>query len=335
MKKLLVLLLALSMVAGAFAQATVGGYVRVRGVIAEDAAYDEFDFTYVNRLRLNLGWTSEDGNVHFAARLQAEPAATGVAPLWTNFAFGRVRLADKMVVISAGALWNTDYTLASGASEWYLGNVENNAELADTFGEHQGMLFQVLPVEGLSLGLMARPDGAELSINQFDIYGRYTIEGIGNVVAHWAFNDPIEDEISASFQFTGVEDLVVAVGYKANSGENAPLAGINDTDAIFGIVDYTIGDLTAEVAAEFNITDEWVYVEGFLRYDLAKDLFVLGTFAYDQDSVYLGGAVVANDSTYFVGLELQHTIGRAYLAVHLTYDDFAGFQIPLAVRVTF
>lgn len=307
MKKLFVLLLALTVLAGAvFAQATVNGYIRTIGTIKEDGTFSD-----AYRLRLNLSWKSEDGNVSFAARIQNDVLVGFSAP---NYAYGTIKLADGKVAISGGKLWNFDYDLSSTGSDYAAtGNVANGGWYLGT----TGMLFQFMPVEALSIGLLADPDGADLGIGQFGLNAKYAIEGVGDILLASKFADPFDTSfLSATFKFTGVEGLVAAVGYKGLA-----------TNGVFGFFSYEKDALYVEVAPEMNFDTDLTYVEALVKYTMDK-VAIAGLFGYDSLGTTLG------DEIWFGG-ELYYTVGKGQLVVCAQYGDVTGFALPLVVKVSF
>lgn len=336
MKKLLVLLLALVVVGGVFAQATVNGYVRTIGTISDG------NFSYADRLRLNLSWS--DDNVGFKARLQGTtsaaadttatladdtlfPADADALPdvltisgakndIAVKYAYGWVNLFDGKAKITGGFLDNYDYDISSGVSEYQLGNVANDGwALAGV----RSMLFQFYPVAGLDLGLAVTPAAKEIGLDTFGFNVKYTIENIGAVVVESTMGEDFAaSRYSASFQYTGVEGLTASVGYKHAADE---------TMNIYGLVNYVAGDLTVELAPEFNIDESMTYVEGYVSYAMGDATFnVLA--AYDTDNMNL-------DGTYFFGLEAIYKISKATLQANFYYDEVAEWSIPLVVKVAF
>lgn len=322
MKKLVVLLLALTMVVGAVsAQATVNGYVRSWGTYEANSG----DFTLANRLRLTLGFTSADGNVTFGTRLQVgnwmAPGATEVYDYndlqIADYAYGQIKLAEGKVVVSGGRLWNFDYDISSSGSDYAAtGNVVNGAYTYFYAAGADGMLFQVLPVEGLNIGLLVRPEAGDSGLEEFGLGAKYTIADIGDVIVTAVGADQIEDtNLTASFAFTGVEGLFAAVGYKGLSAHG-----------IYALVNYSKDALFAEVAPEYNVTDETFYIEGLVKYTMG-DIAISGLAGYDN------GTTLGNE--FWVGGELYYTVGKGQIVLIAQYGDVAGFSCGPVVRVNF
>lgn len=327
MKKLFVLLLALTMVVGAVsAQATVNGYVRSMATYDTEAE----TFTLANRLRLTLGWTSEDGNVAFGARIQngdwTVPANTlGVA----DYAYGKIKLADGKVVVQGGKLWDFSYDISSTGSDYAAtGNVANGGGYG-VFAANNGMLLQVLPVEGLNVGLFLFPDATDAGWQEFGLGAKYTIADIGDVVFHMMGAQDIADSaLSASFAYTGMEGLFAAVGYKGLTAH-----------AIYALVNYTMDALFLEVAPEYNVTNETFYIEAMAKYTVGN-FAIAGLFGYDSKpaaapaDALLGGSATTSNG-YWVGAELYYTVGKGQMVLVAKYGEESGFAVSPVVRVNF
>jgi len=330
MKKLFVLLLALTMVVGAVsAQATVNGYVRSMATYDAEAE----TFTLANRLRLTLGWTSEDGNVNFGARLQAADwtGADANVPV-ADYAYGKIKLADGKVVVQGGKLWDFSYDISSTGSDYAAtGNVANGGGYG-VFAANNGMLLQVLPVEGLNVGIFLFPDEAD-DFTQFGLGAKYTIADIGDVVFSMkGAAEAADSDLSGSFAFTGVEGLFAAVGYKGLTAHG-----------IYALVNYTMDALFLEVAPEYNVTNETFYIEAMAKYT-AGDFAIAGLFGYDSKpaaavagkaKANLGGPTTGVGNEIWVGGELYYTVGKGQMVLVAKYGDASGFAVSPVVRVNF
>lgn len=306
MKKILVVLLALMVVGGVFAQATVNGYVRDLATIDKDG-----NMTNAVRSRLNLNFTSEDKNLKMFTRLQSSDM---LAPT-VSYAWGSVKMLDGMAKITAGKLGNYDYNIGTGVSEFQLGNISNDGYALDGF---KGMLVQVYPVEGLDIGLAIKPAGTAIGLSTFGLNAVYAISGVGNVVFESTFAEAFGDSrLSASFKFTGMENLTASAGFKGLL-----------TQSVYAVVDYSMGDISIEVAPEYNITDAGIYAEGYVSYAMGMLTFnVLG--AFDQNKVNL------SDTVYF-GVEAIYAPAKgAKLLAGVNYDAANGVSIPLEARYSF
>jgi len=334
MKKLFVLLLSLVVVGGIFAQATVNGYVRAIGT------YTESGFAYADRLRLNLNFKTEDGNAQAFSRLQVSNAvktvlnsatltvptvgdptlATGtttVTDLGVSYLWGSAKLFDGKVKITGGKLGNWDYEpISSGVSNYQLGNVNNDFDFID--GD-KGFLVQAYPVEGLNIGLMMVPN-ADVTAGDFAAAAMYTIKDVGDaVVVGLLADDSAATQISAAFNFTGVENLSAGAGYKYKK----------DAGSAFALIDYTMGDLSVQVAPEYFLAkDTGLYVEGAVSYTMGDAVFhVLG--AYDQGKSNL-------DGKYLFGVEALYNVSKkGQLEADFYYDDVNSYSVKTTVKVSF
>lgn len=322
MKKLFVLLLALTVLAGAvFGQATLKGYVRSWATYDTEAE----TFTLANRLRLIPSWTSEDGNVKFEARLQVgnwmTPSATEVFDYndlsIADYAYGKIKLADGMFVVSGGRLWNWDYDISSTGSDYAaIGNVANGGGYT-VFDGVDGMLFQVLPVEGLNIGLLLTPGKPDVGYQEFGLGAKYTIADIGDIVFSMKGAAALEDSaLSASFAYTGMEGLFAAVGYKGLA-----------TSGIYALVNYTMDALFVEVAPEYNFDNETFYLEAMAKYTMG-DAAIAALVGLDNDLTQL-------DDTFWFGGEVYYTMGKGQLVLLAYYGETTGFSISPIVKVSF
>jgi hypothetical protein len=317
MKKIFALLLALTMVVGAVsAQATVNGYVR--SIATYDNTKDTF--TLANRLRLSLGWKSEDGNVEFGARIQNSDWTSANTFLVANYAYGQIKLADGKVVVSGGRLWNFDYDISSTGSDYAsTGNVANGAvnNFYNSTSGADGMLFQVLPIEGLNIGLLVLPDSDDLGFSEFGFGAKYSIKKIGDLVLTGVGAADIEkSSFSATFNLTAIDNLTAAVGYK----------GL-DVASIIGLFTYTADALYLEVAPEYNVTNSQLYIEGLAKYTVGD--FALAALAgYDESTDLLS-------NTCWASVEAYYTVGKGQLVLAPSYGDATGFATSLVVKVNF
>jgi hypothetical protein len=332
MKKAIVLLLALAVLGGTvFAQATVNGYVRTVTTFTDGSV------AYADRIRLNLGYTSEDEVVKMFARLQGDSTA---APT-PQYAWGSVKLFDGMAKITAGYLGNWDYEFGTGISNYKLGNVSNDADYIDQI---KGVMVEAFPIDGLSFAGVYTPDGS-LTIGDLYFATKYALEGTGTAIIDADLDSNDAMRIGAAFQFTGVENLSATAGYEY----------IKDDMSVLGIIDYAMGDLSLEVAPQYFLDASSLYIEGYVSYKMGNAQFNL-VGAYDQDSLNLKtkakaatykldtatglsvidkAAVAATASTYLFGIEAIYNIGKAQLEADFYYDEVAEWSIPLTVKVSF
>jgi len=307
MKKLLVVLLALMCVGAMFAQATVNGYVRVTGTFDKDMNY-----TYADRLRLNLSYTSEDKNFSMFTRLQGG-STTAPSAVYMN---GSAKLLDGMLKVTAGYMSTYDYSIGSGVSEYKLGSVYNNYDLDSS----KAALFQLYPMEGLDIGLVLYDNaGAAFGAGNLGVNLAYTLKDLGKIVVSSKLaTDTAKSSVTATFQYTGMEGMDVAVGYK----------GLASTQ-IWALANYAAGDLSVQVAPEYYLTASELYVEGDVTYKMAPLSFNV-LFAYDTTKAILG-------DDYMAGLEAIYSVGKFKGLTGFYYYAAAatGLKIPLELRFSF
>lgn len=314
-KKLLVILLALCVVGGAFAQATVNGYVRAVNTYSDGA------IALATRARLNVSYTTEDDIFKAYVRLQSsDMAAPGV-----SYAYARVNLLDGKVVVSGGKLANYDYDISSGLSDYASGgNVASDGLVLDAA---QAMLVQFLPVEGLNVGIGAF--AGALALDQLYVAAKYEMADLGAVIVESRLAAALADSrASASVQFTGVEGLTASAGFKMNSDVGYHMGALAE-DTVFGIINYAAGDLTVEVAPEFRLAAGQLYLEGYVSYAMEDLTFnVLG--AYDA-----GASADTIGATFFGGVEAYYNVGKGQVMAGFYYDDVNSWSVPLVVKVSF
>jgi hypothetical protein len=308
MKKAIVLLLALTVIGGAvFAQATVSGYVRAR------ALYTESGLAYVDRLRLNFNYATEDKNVVAFARLQSsDQLAPTVAYLQ-----GQVTALDGMLKVTGGKLAVYDYSIGSSGTDWLNGGVSNDGYHLDSVN---GMLVQVFPVEGLNLGVHVLPAGT-LDLADLGFNVKYDIADVGSVVVESDMGvDFAASRYSASFKFTGMEGLSAAVGYRHAT---------DDTTSVYGVIGYKAGPAYMEVSPVFDLSASSIFAEAFLKYT-ASDSFALAVLGYYKSAPAVGS------NGLLVGTEIYYTVSKkGLLQTGLSYGDVTGVAVPLIVKVSF
>lgn len=321
MKKLFVLLLALTMVVGAVsAQVAITGWAHNSVVITEDGA------TYSDLMRLNLSWKSEDGTLMFGSRLQGTsgnmmdigvPADVSANnDLDVKYLYGRATLAGGKVIVDIGRLSNWTYDVCSGISDWYLGNVENYVS-SFVFAYENGMSVELLPLEGLRFGFVFAPD-TDISLGDFGAGFKYAIADVGTAIVTARFDDTAEDsELNALFTYSGVDMLTATIGYKGLAAHS-----------VYGIFNYEMDALTINLAPMYEITAENLYAELSVLYGFGDMFDVIGLFSYDQNQN------VVDDEIMF-GAEFRIKTGGGYLGIVPQYGDVNGFSLSLDVSVFF
>jgi len=350
MKKLFVLLLALTMVAGAvFAQVAIGGNVRTITTFNADGA----EVAY--RLRLQPSFTSEEGTFGYTARFQT----TSTAAPTISYSYGWAKAMDGKVKVIAGFLAFSDCTTWTGVSDTELGNLSSDSAILYQPGT-AGTVLQVMPIEGLSLAAAILPS-SDVTLGDFGAEASYSIADLGKVIVAFKGNDTAGDSyINGNFLFTGVENLSAQAGfiYNGKATYHGQAAG---TNSIFAIADYGMDALSFEVATNFDLTASELYIEGFVSYSMG-DLTLSGFGAYDQNGFILGSkaaaatygwydddsnpvtddiwgitkaGTAAAPSNYYFGAEATYAIGKANLVTGFYYDEAASWSIPMVVKVSF
>jgi len=318
MKKLIVLLLALVVVTGAFAQATFNGYSRGTATFVGDGTAS---LSY--RLRFNVSYNDADGNFGAWARIQydqnkdATNSVLKYGYAWANF-------FDKKVKVIGGYIANYDYYVGTGISDFQLGNVYTNLCMGD---DQKGFIVKLLPVAGLDVGVSFEPPASTaVAASQFAVNAKYSVDNVGTFYVSARPGDSSQGTYaSGTFQFTGVKDLSVAASFQYG-GTGFYKDYVTDQLSALAIIDYTLGNVSVEVAPVYDISGSTIYVEGYVSYasgPVTVDL--LG--AYDQTAAQLG-------STYWAGAELSYKVGKGYLMGGVWYDG-TDVSIPVSLKVVF
>ncbi len=309
MKKAIVLLLALVVLGGAvFAQAKVTG--RVQGV----ATLNDAGLTFADQVRLNFSASTEDKNVGIAARLQTSTTlvaahiagAAGTAVNY-SYAYGYAKLFEGKFVVTAGKLYHFDYYLGGNMASENMGNTGNNVMWA--LG-NKGMLLQVLPVEGLNIGLRILPAGT-LSTGDFGLAASYEIKDTATIVLTSDLNDTVADSaLTLGANITAVKGLTAIVGYK----------GISE-HGVFVIAGYAISDaMYAEVGADLFLTPDFGY-------------FAEASFDYSFDPFTASVYGTYDGTDYYVGAELNYSKNKFNYNFGFAYDG--AWSLPVRLRYNF
>jgi hypothetical protein len=226
------------------------------------------------------------------------------------------------VIVSGGKLMNSDYEFASGISDLALASVANDSFALDAA---EAMLLQVLPFEGLNIGVGAFAGAG--TIDQLYVAARYDIADVGAFVVDSRLASELADSrASAAFQFTGLEGLAASAGYKYHSDISA--ASLTES-TVFGIINYAAGDVTVEVAPEYRLDAGKLYVEGYVSY-------VMGDFTFNLLGAYDAASSAATiGAEYLVRLEAYYNVGKGQVMAGFAYDDVNTWSIPLIVKVSF
>jgi len=351
MKKLIVLLLALTICAGAFAQLTVAGYDKARATYASDPK----TVAYYDEIRLNMTANDPDGKFGFSGRFQGD-SSSNASTFAVKYMYGWAKFFDGMLTLSGGRLNEGSYYFDQNEANDIQGNIDSESApgIDATIGgtpvsvstgadvvdiRRQAMEVTLAPIAGLKASIIYTPND---TITGSDImYGAaYSVEKLLNLKA--AFTGTSGGDVigHVSGEFVGVENLSAVAGLKM----------LNDgTDGFFGIysiVGYTMDKLFFELAGQYNtdtdILDASYYIEGNVEYTTeAYSVRAFGQYndsILDQkdasgDDVYsfdLGGA-----GEYLVGAELSIPVGAGEFNVGLNYSDLNEVKIPVYLKIAF
>lgn len=310
MKKAIVLLLALVVLGGAvFAQAKVTG--RVQGVTTLSAA----GLSFADNVRFNFTGATDDKNVGFAVRLNTSSTlvaaiAAGAAGSAVNYsyAYGYAKLFEGKFVVTAGKLYNFDYYMSGNMASESTSTYDTGAY---QFYATKGVLLQVLPTEGLNIGLGILPEGT-ISAGDIAFGATYEIKDTATIVLAGDLNDTVADSmLTLGANISAVENLTAILAYKGLS-----------THGVFVALGYAISEaMYAEVDADLTFSGGFGYgVEG--EFDYSFDPFTA--------SVYGG----YNGTDYNVGAELNYNKNKFNYNVAFAYDG-AAWSVPVRLRYSF
>jgi len=346
MKKLFVLLLALAVVTGAFAQVTtaisLSGGVKLidqDNMSAFEQDGDGYDV-------LTFKATDKDGTYGFSMT-DSEILGGGITLRdWTVW----YKIFDGKVKFSAGKLRNADYRTI--LPNWYT----------DTFGgtdriSGQAFLLQFMPMDGLSIGLShpvatSDQDFADVTLKGADIGLAYTIADVGKATFLVRMNEAYsidlngDDDtldageavtdalmVNAGFSFTGMEGLTANVLGKFVSTETGDASHIffaagadyAVTDALTAMLEFGLaskpefsGNDTAATLGTF-----WdIWARG--KYQISDMLYAYATFKFNQDSEF---SVIATPGVDFGnGFNVELDVGYDSVA-DLVYDVYLYYAV--------
>jgi len=357
MKKLVVLLLALSVAGFAFAQTTIGG--NFRGGLTMSGAnntaspyFSHFDTTFAS--------VDKDGNYGVNSDLRWDNLKTdytstlGTPTMLNGYAWAK--MANGMVKVTGGVFDNYDYDLGTNAGNRQLSNIANDEWALGSEGA-TGILVQLFPIKGLNIGVaglantitngnwgwlskFSAPNGTFSGANLYAGVN-YAIDGFGAVVLEGQGNDDMTNgRYSASVNFTGMSGLNATVGYQHN-GMNNWTSGVWGKDGGFAVIDYTMGDLFFEVAPQYVMADTTgtvqgatnFYVEGTVQYIVVPGAVVRVYGAYDQNGAYIGDGT-SNGNTMMFGAELGYSIAKGVeVTFSPNYYNKTGYTNNIFVKV--
>ncbi len=320
MKKLIVLLLVLAVASSAFAQLTVGGYVRATATYSSDTKIA----MPAERIRLNLDAKDPDGMYGFSGRFQGSAPLNGVQPKGTDYFYGWAKFAGGMGKVSMGYLDNTDYQFDNSLNKVYLvsGNVNAGFEY-----ETDAMCLQLYPVAGFSVGIFYKPQPTtklfdKANSGELAFGAAYAVEKLINVRTGWTLLADSKLAGHASVQYVGMDNLSAVVGVKMSN------VALGKYTKIYTLDEYTMGAIFINAAFEYETEAKTMYFEGNVEYT-GEGYAVRADFVYDKDLVYI------TDKTNF-GVELSVPFAKkAEFNVGLSYGDVTKAVVPMFVKVSF
>jgi len=368
MKKLFVLLLALIVAAGAFAQVTVAGYDKAKVTYTSleadadpVAATDEVfaGATFSDEIRFNLTANDPDGKFGFSGRFQGTSTngADDGAIFAVKYMYGWANFLDGMITVSAGRLNEGSFSFGQNEANSIQGNLNTEAAPGGTFGtieittffdvtdiRTQSMELALNPMAGLKAAVIYTPAGTaaeEIAGSDFKFGATYSVENLLNIKTMWmasAENTAIDYDGGdilghVSAEYVGVENLSAVAGVKIMNDTEDPFFGI------YTIVGYTMDALFFEVAGQFNtetdILDASYYVEGNVEYTTeAYSVRAFGQFNdSEQESVRLFDLGGVGD--YLIGAELSLPVGGGEFNVGFNYGDESEFALPVYLKIAF
>jgi len=316
------LLLALLVATSAFAQLTVNGYSR--GTVSYAGTTGVASMLY--RLRLNMTYNDASGNFGAWARLQSDSYGT----LAFKYGYAWAKFFDGTVKVNAGQLANYDYMVGSGGSDYKLGNICTDAYIGDAT---DGVLVQYMPSKAINIGLTFLPSGT-LSGSDFTVSAKYNVDKVGNLFVNVRAPDSAPTATtdlfaSGAFELTAVPGLDATVALEFG-GTGFWHGYAQNQLTIIANLTYGKGPVGVQVAPVYNLTDNQLYVEGYVKYQATPTFLVRAIGAFDQ-----GTTLASSANDYLVGLELVSTVGKGYIMTGAWYDAVAGLTVPVGLKVIF
>lgn len=267
MKKLFVLLLALTVVAGAaFAEdpalAIAGEVFGKFGLVSDGTPADAVVADSNVGFYLDFDWT--DGVYGISTEMEADwPDSTG--ELYFNYAYGFANIFDGMVKVSGGYLWNSSYRLRNTMLNTMMGGLINET----------GAAIEFFPVEGLAIAFnlpmpadwnmttSASASTTEFAdaLKEFDLFAKYKAEGIGTFYASYQATEDttVGSLFNVGADLTMVENAQIQAGYNLTGIGHATPASEN-VSKVYLLGSYKMDALkiTEEVNLAFGADMTWL-----------------------------------------------------------------------------
>lgn len=232
---------------------------------------------------------------------------------------------DKMVKFTAGKARVGDYRPTSF--------IEGTAAYARIANAEWGLLTQVMPVAGASVGAFVEfPEGmaAQNYVNSLNFAASYEMKDLGKLCLQWRLNK--QDEIGVGLKVDALKVLPIVLTYNMNltTSKHTVLASAQyAADAITVAVDAILGYDTAatwavEAMASYKLSDMWS-VGANLGYDAG--------YGYWTDGDGVGGFIAYPWVNANVGSGSSLKLGFVF---DTEYDtEGTNWKIPLKYVISF
>lgn len=314
MKKILAVLLALSMVAIAFAQPVVKTAFDGKIVLYDQDGNASNNNNSASSATFSFTGTGAEGLYGSTFSVAGVQGTTSAAPLYNSGWKAWSYAFDKLVKFSAGRFSLSEFrtTGAWNADTSYPGTTER-------------FLVNIYPMAGVNVGVSVpfvnAGEAAVDSYKKSDLGLVYSIDGIGKLTAYANLDLVAESNvIGLGFTYTGVENLNVVGVYKGTLADPA-------THDFFVSGDYTMGALWAYGEFDGTYADEltWGIYAG-AAYDVTDALNVELDVNYNSDA------------TFDAGVTAYYTFAKGFKAgVVAGYNSETElyYSIPLKYSVSF
>ena len=339
MKKLVVLLLAFAVAAGAFAQAapavTIGNYLDlVATPYASDTgktAYSMYSETYLNYSNGAFAWSATAIGSKSSSWVETPPkskiyvwteaAGTGawdLLPSFRNYKFSYKIIPQ--VTVMAGRLREGPARLTS-----YIDGNGFSTRIANATA---GVMVQATPVAGLTAAAFVPMLGsaADVDFGKSNIGASYAVPNLVTAVAGYRLENK---ELYVGADVKAVKGLVAKVGFLNN--------GITSKNYIFATAGSSslVKGVNLGLDANANITDMKYSVRVDGKYGFAKDLQACATVTYDNGDT-TGGYAWSKDNAFQVQPYLQAAFGPSTIYAGVLYNSNTGaVSIPLEFEASF
>lgn len=322
MKKLVVLLLAFAVAAGAFAQAapavTIGNYLDIvanpYNSVTGNTAYAVYTETYLNYSNGPFAWS--------ATAINTDPgnadAALDMLPNFRNY-----KMAYKVipqVTVMAGRLREGTARLTS-----YIDGNGFSTRLANA---NIGVMVQATPVAGLTAAAFVPMLGGatDVDFGKSNIGASYAVPNLVTAVAGYRL---VNKELYVGADVKAVKGLVARVGFLNNgsTSKSYVFATAGSASLVKGV---NLG-----LDAAMNITDVKYSARVDGKYAFAKDLQACATVTYDNGDT-MGGYAWSKADAFQVQPYLQAAFGPGTIYAGVLYNSKTGaVSIPLEFEAAF